>query len=80
MSGVILILVYLSAQRERFLWDSGCIQGLLRGCLSGFRGHYGVFMVYCVSETSQVELKSGRATFLLNVSASCGIAGAVCAV
>jgi len=33
---------------------------LFRGCLGGVEGHYGVFRVYFVSETAQVELKSGR--------------------
>ena len=33
---------------------------MLRGCLGGVKEHYGVFRVYFVSETAQVELKSGR--------------------
>jgi len=35
------------------------IGGAFRGCLGGVKGHYGVFRVYFVSETAQVELKSG---------------------
>jgi hypothetical protein len=30
-----LTLVHLSAQRQRFLWDRWCVQGLLRGCSGG---------------------------------------------
>ena len=41
-----LTLVHVSAQRGRFVWDRGCIEG--------------VSMVYFVSETGHVELKSGR--------------------
>ena len=55
-----LTLVHFSAQRKRFRWDLGCMQGLFRGCLEGVKGHYGAFRVYLVSETAQVELKSGR--------------------
>jgi hypothetical protein len=28
-----LTLVHFSAQRKRFLWDRGCVQGVYRGCL-----------------------------------------------
>jgi hypothetical protein len=38
----------------------GCIYELFFGCLAGGRGHQGVFRVYFVSETAQVEMKSGR--------------------
>ena len=55
-----LTLVHFSVQRKRFLWDRGCVQGLLKGCLGGVRGYEGVSRVYFVSETAQVELKSGR--------------------
>ena len=55
-----LSLVHFSAQRKRFLWDRGCIKGLFRGCLDGVRGYQGLLDVYFVSETAQVELKSGR--------------------
>ena len=30
-----LTLVHFSAQRKRFLWDRGCIEGLFRGCCVG---------------------------------------------
>jgi len=30
-------LVHFSAQRKRFLWHRGCIQGLFTGCLGGLR-------------------------------------------
>ena len=33
---------------------------MLRGCLGGVGGYYGMSRVYFVSETAQVELKSGR--------------------
>jgi len=33
---------------------------LFRECVGGVKGHYGMFGVYFVSETAQVELKSGR--------------------
>jgi len=55
-----LTLVHFSAQLKRFLWNKGCFQGLFTGCSSGVRGHEGVCRVYFVSETAQVELKSGR--------------------
>ena len=55
-----LTLVHFSAQLERFLWDKGCMQGLFRWCVGGFRGYEGVLRVYFVSENAQVELKSGR--------------------
>jgi hypothetical protein len=32
-----LTLLHFSAQRERFLWDRGCIHGMLRGCLGGVK-------------------------------------------
>ena len=34
-----LTLVHFSAQRKRYLWDKGCIEGLFRGCLGGVRGY-----------------------------------------
>jgi len=55
-----LTLVNCSAQCKRCLWDRGCIQGLFGGFLGGVRGYWGVFRVYFVSETSQVELRCGR--------------------
>ena len=33
-----LTLVHISAQRERFLWNTWWILGLLRGCLGGVQG------------------------------------------
>jgi hypothetical protein len=36
------------------------IGGALRGCSEGVMGREGVLKVYFQSETSQVELKSGR--------------------
>ena len=33
-----LTLVHFSAQRKRFRWDWGCIQGLFRGCQGASRG------------------------------------------
>jgi len=50
----------LFGSTQRFVWDRGCLQGLFRGRLGGIRGFGGLFMVYLVSETAQVELKSGR--------------------
>jgi len=55
-----LTLVHFSAQRRRLLWDRGCIHGVFRGCLGGVRGYYGLFRVYFVSGTAQVELNDGR--------------------
>ena len=55
-----LTLVHYSAQRKRFLWDRGCVQRLFRGCLRDVKRYQGVLRVYFVSETAQVELKSGR--------------------
>jgi len=37
-----LTLVHFSAQRKRFLWDRGCIEGLFRGCSGGLRGSGGI--------------------------------------
>jgi len=33
---------------------------LFWGCVGGVRGYEGLFRVYFMSETDQVELKSGR--------------------
>ena len=38
----------------------GIVWGLFCGCLGGVRGCSGVYVVYFVSDTTQVELKSGR--------------------
>ena len=54
-----LTLVHFSAQRKRFMWDTGCMEGLFWGWLQGGRGYWEVFRVYFVSGTAQVELKSG---------------------
>jgi hypothetical protein len=55
-----LTLVHFSAHVKRFLWDRGCSEGLFRGCLGGVRAYWAGFRVYFVSETAQVELRSGR--------------------
>ena len=52
-----LLLVDFLAQRERFMWDSGCIYGLFKGCSAGVRS---IHRVCLVSETSRVQLESGR--------------------
>jgi len=38
----------------------GGVSGVFGGCLGGIGGCEGVLRVYCVSETAQIELKSGR--------------------
>jgi hypothetical protein len=54
-----LTLVHFSAQLERFVWDRGarrdCV-ARIKGVLGGVKGVKGVF----VSDTAQVELRSGR--------------------
>ncbi len=58
-----LTLVHFSAQLERILWDRGAFRGCLEGVWQvsgGFKEHEGMSMVYFVSETAQVELRSGR--------------------
>jgi len=55
-----LTLVHLSAQRKRLVWDRGCILGLFWGCLGVVMGYEGLCRVYFVSESAQVELRSGR--------------------
>ena len=55
-----LTLVHFSAQLKHFEWDMGCVYRLFRGCTGGVRGCEGVLRMYFVSETAQVELKSGR--------------------
>jgi len=55
-----LTLDHFSAQRERFLYDKGCSQGLLRVWLGSLRRYQGVSGMYILSESAQVELKSGR--------------------
>jgi hypothetical protein len=34
-----LTLIHSSAQRKRFLWDRGCVEGLFRGIIAGFKGY-----------------------------------------
>jgi len=48
-----LTLLHLSAQRERFLWDRGCIWVLCRGSLGGVRGYEGILGVFCVRNGSR---------------------------
>jgi nicotinamide mononucleotide (NMN) deamidase PncC len=55
-----LTLVHFSPQRKHFMWAEGCTSGLFGRCLGGVGGNEGVFRVYFVSETVEVELKSGR--------------------
>ena len=43
-----LTLVHSSAQRKRFQWDRGCIEGLFSGCVAGVKGYLGVLKVYSV--------------------------------
>ena len=45
---------------KRFVWDRGCVWVLLGGCLLGVRGYDGMYRVHFVSESAQIELKSGR--------------------
>jgi hypothetical protein len=55
-----LTLVHFLAERKRFLWVRGGIQGCSGGVSYaswGFGNHLGCIFV---SETAQVELKSGR--------------------
>ena len=33
-----LTIAHFSAQLERFQWDGGCSEGMVRGCLEGVRG------------------------------------------
>jgi hypothetical protein len=59
-----LKLVHFSAQLlKRILRDRNAFRGCFRGVLEvsgGIEKHQGVFRVYFVSETAQVELRSGR--------------------
>jgi len=58
-----LTLVHFSAQLEQILSDRGAFRDCLGGVwevLGGVEEHQGVFRVYFVSETAQVELRSGR--------------------
>ena len=44
-----LTLVHFSAQRQRFLWIRGCIAGLFKWCVCGFRGYEGWYRVCFMS-------------------------------
>jgi len=58
-----LTLVHFSAQLKRILWDRGATRGCLGGVWEvswGIKEYQGMFRVYFVSETAQVELRSGR--------------------
>jgi hypothetical protein len=58
-----LTLVHFSAQLKRVLWDRGAVRDCSGGVqeVSGVNKEYqGVFRVYFVSETAQVELRSRR--------------------
>jgi hypothetical protein len=58
-----LTLVRFPAQRKHILLDRdasrGCLGGV-REVSGGVKDYQGVFRVYFVSETAQVELRSGR--------------------
>ena len=57
-----ITLVHFSAQRKRFLWDRGALRGYAGGVgevSRGIKQYQGVFRVYFVSATAQVELRSG---------------------
>jgi len=58
-----LTLVNFSAQLKRIMWDRGAFRSCLGGVQEvsgGVKKHEGVFRVYVVSETAQVEQRSGR--------------------
>ena len=55
-----LTLVHFSAQLERSVWDRGCAQGLCSPCQGGVRRCLGCVGCFLVSDTAQVELRSGR--------------------
>jgi len=58
-----LTLVHFSAQRKRILWNRVAFRVFLGGVhevSGGIKEHWGVFRVHFVSETAQVELRSGR--------------------
>ena len=58
-----LTLVHFSAQLKRILWDRSALWGGSVGVeevSGGIKEYQGVFRVYFVSETAQVELRSGR--------------------
>jgi len=55
-----LKLVHLPAQRERFLWDKGCAWGVYMVFMAAVEGFFKGLGMLCVSDTAQVELRSGR--------------------
>jgi hypothetical protein len=55
-----LTLVHFSAQLERFFWGRGCAWGLCSPCSGGATGCLGCIGYFLVSDTAQVELRSGR--------------------
>jgi hypothetical protein len=58
-----LTFVQFSAQFKRILSDRGACRDCLGGVKEvsgGIKEYQGVFRVYFVSETAQVELRSGR--------------------
>jgi len=58
-----LTLVHFPAQRKRFLWDRGAFRDCSGGVYEvsgGIKKYQGVLRLYFLSETAQVELKSGR--------------------
>ena len=55
-----LTLVHFSAQRKRFCGIGVAFMGCFGGCAGDVMGYEGLFKVYSVSETAQLELKSGR--------------------
>jgi len=58
-----LTLVHFLAQLKRMLWHRGASRMFLGGISEvsgGIKEYQGVFRVYFVSETAQVELRSGR--------------------
>jgi hypothetical protein len=58
-----LTFVHVSAQLKRILWDRASMRGCLGGVeevSGGVKKYQGVFRVSLVSETAQVELRSGR--------------------
>jgi hypothetical protein len=50
-------LVHFSAQRKRFLWHRGCVQGLFKG---EFRGCQGVLGGVHAADMAQMVLRGGR--------------------
>jgi len=58
-----LTLVHFSAQLMRILSDRGAFRdclGGIQGVSRGIKEYQGMFRVYYVSESAQVELRSGR--------------------